>query len=265
MAYAANSTTLTFWDHLDVLRGVLLKVSGVTLIFAVISFFFKDEIFAIVFAPKNDNFITYRWLSEIGGLMGGDPMPSLSVDLINTGLAGQFLMHMKMAFCVGVVGASPYIIYQLFKFISPALYDNERRYATRIVSSAYVMFLIGILVSYFLIFPLTFRFLGSYQVSGEVANMISLQSYMSTLLMLCLAMGIVFELPAVSWILAKAGLLKSSYMMRYRKHSIVVILVVAAIITPTSDIFTLMAVSMPMWLLYELSIVLVKHTNSNGK
>lgn len=130
----------------------------------------------------------------------------------------------------------------------------------RVVGYGYIMFMVGVLISYFLIFPLTFRFLGTYQVSDQVENMISLQSYISTLLMMSLAMGIVFEIPILSWLFAKLGFISADFMRRYRRHAVVIILVVAAIITPTSDVFTLLLVSLPMWLLYEVSIWIVKRS-----
>ena len=167
---------------------------------------------------------------------------------------------MKTALCAGVLCASPYILYQLFRFVSPALYANERKYVVRVVGGGYAMFVFGVLVSYFLIFPLTFRFLGTYQVSGEVANLITLDSYISTLLLMCLSMGIVFEIPILSWLFAKLGFLSADFMRRYRKHAIVIILVVAAIITPTSDVFTLSLVALPMWVLYETSIFIVNES-----
>ena len=178
--------------------------------------------------------------------------------MINTGLDEQFVTHMNTALCAGVLCASPYVLYELFRFISPALYAHEKRFAMPVIFGGYVMFMLGVLLSYYLIFPLTFRFLGTYQVSEDVANMISLQSYMSTLVLMSLSMGIVFEMPVVSWLMARMGLLSSSFMSRYRRHAIVVILIVAAIITPTSDIFTLLMVSLPMWLLYEVSVGIVK-------
>ena len=168
------------------------------------------------------------------------------------------MVHLKTAMYAGVLIASPYIIYLLFHFISPALYDNERKYATLLCTCGYLMFMLGTLLNYFLIFPLTVKFLGTYQVSEDVANMLTLQSYMDTLLMMCLVMGIIFELPVVSWLLGKMGFLKASMMRTWRKHAIVAILVIAAIITPTTDAFTLFIVALPIWLLYEVSIFLVK-------
>ena len=219
---------------------------------------FKDELFAVVLAPRNPDFITYRLLARLSGLFGGDAPDNPVIQLINTGLAEQFVIHMKTALCAGVLCASPYTLYQLFRFVSPALYANEKRFAMPVIFGGYVMFMLGVLLSYYLIFPLTFRFLGTYQVSEDVVNMISLQSYMSTLVLMSLSMGIVFEMPVVSWLMARMGLLSSSFMSRYRRHAIVVILIVAAIITPTSDIFTLLMVSLPMWLLYEVSVGIVK-------
>jgi sec-independent protein translocase protein TatC len=145
----------------------------------------------------------------------------------------------------------------LFGFVSPALYDNERRYATLLCASGYLMFMLGTALNYLLIFPLTLKFLGTYQVSEDVANMLTLQSYMDTLLMMSLVMGIIFEFPVVSWLLGKMGLLKASMMRMWRKHAIVAILVIAAIITPTTDAFTLFIVALPIWLLYEVSIFIV--------
>ena len=255
---AVDTDKQSFWEHLDVLRVAIVKIVAVAVavVFGIAAFCFKDELFAVVLAPKNDGFVTYRLFNRIAAWAGGET-GSFAVQLINTGLAQQFIIHMKTALCAGVLCASPYILYQLFRFVSPALYANERKYVVRVVGGGYAMFVVGVLVSYFLIFPLTFRFLGTYQVSGGVANLITLDSYISTLVLMCLSMGIVFEIPILSWLFAKLGFLSAGFMRRYRKHAIVIILVVAAIITPTSDVFTLSLVALPMWLLYEMSILLV--------
>lgn len=255
----------SFWDHLDVLRGALMKMVAVTVIFGVIAFLFKEELFAVVLAPKESDFISYRLLFHLGGLVSGNESQDFSVQLINTGLAEQFIIHMKTAMCAGILCASPYILYQLFRFVSPALYADERKYAVKVVGGGYLMFLIGVLLSYYLIFPLTFRFLGTYQVAGDVVNMISLQSYMGTLLMMCIAMGIVFEMPVLCWLFGKLGFISNGFMRKYRKHAIVIILIIAAIITPTSDIFSLTLVSLPMWILYEISIFLVRPKDSSKR
>ena len=265
-----SNEPVTFWDHLDVLRSVIIRVAVVSLAFGILAFCFKEPLFAVVLGPQDSSFITYQLFSQVeqwfATLVGMDMKDVVAatdfhVALINTELAQQFIIHMKVAFFAGLITASPYVLYQLFKFISPALYENERKYAVRLVFGSYVMFMLGVLFSYFIIFPFTFRFLGTYQVADDVANTITLESYISTFVSLTLVLGIIFEMPMMSWILAKMHLLKSSYMTQYRKHVIVAILIVAAIITPTSDAFTLLLVSIPMWLLYELSILIVRVTN----
>lgn len=253
---------MTFWDHLDELRAAIIRILLVTVAFGVVAFFFKEELFDVVLAPKEPQFVTYKVLYALAALTENDGEGFFHVQLVSTGLAQQFVIHMKTAMCAGVILSSPYALYQLFRFVSPALYAHERRYVVRVVGYGYLLFLVGVAVSYFVVFPLTFRFLGTYQVSGEVANMITLDSYISTLMTLTLSMGIVFEIPVLSWMFAKLGFLSATFMRRYRKHSVVLILSVAAVITPTSDVFTLLAVSAPMYLLFELSILIVQSTSS---
>ena len=163
---AADTDKQSFWEHLDVLRAAIVKSLLVAVVFGVAAFCFKEELFAVILAPKDADFITYRLLYSLGGLVTESGAPDFLVKLINTGLAGQFIIHMKAALCAGVLCASSYILYQLFRFVSPALYVNERKYVVQVVGGGYAMFALGVAVSYFLIFPLTFRFLGTYQVSG---------------------------------------------------------------------------------------------------
>jgi sec-independent protein translocase protein TatC len=174
------------------------------------------------------------------------------------------MIHLKTACAFGILMASPYILYVLFDFVRPALYEKERKHSVSLVLAAYVMFLIGVAVNYLFVFPLTVRFLGTYQVSGEVRNMLTLQSYMDTLLMMSFVFGIIFEIPVISWLLARFGLLKAEWMTQYRRHAVVAILILAAIITPTGDAFTLVIVSLPIWLLYELSVVVVRRTGRDA-
>lgn len=242
------SEPLTFWDHLDELRSSLLRMLGVTVLFAIIAFVLKDELFAIVLAPRSSDFLTYRLLG----------VEDFQLHLMNTGLTEQFMIHMRTAMYAGLLVASPYILYELFRFVSPGLYQNERRYAVWIVGAAYLMFLTGTLVNYLVVFPFTVRFLGTYQVSPDVANMLTLQSYVDTLLGMSLVMGVVFELPVVCGLMGKMGLISGHLMAQYRRHALVAILIVAAIITPTTDAFTLFVVAVPIYLLYELSILIVK-------
>ena len=225
---------MTFWDHLDELRGVIIRCLAVTLLFMVVAFVFKEQVFHVVLLPKGDD-----------------------LQLINTAVTGQFVTHMMVSFYAGLVAAMPYILYQLFHFVAPGLYRQERRLAIRLVLSGYVMFAVGVLFSYFVIFPFTLQFLGNYQVSGEVRNLISLESYIDTLLMLSLMLGVVFELPVVSWLLGRFGLLSADIMRRHRRPALLSIVVAAAVITPTGDAFTLLLVSVPVYLLYEVSIIVV--------
>ncbi len=248
-----NEGEMTFWDHLDELRGVIIKALLVTAVAGGVAFCLKEELFAVVLAPRTSDFITYR-------LLGVEPF---SISLMNTGLTEQFMVHLKTSLYAGLLVASPYVIYLLFGFIAPALYDNERRYAILFCGSGYLMFMLGTVLNYLLIFPLTVKFLGTYQVSPDVANMLTLQSYMDTLLLLSLMMGIMFELPVVSWILARMGLVNAQIMRSMRRHAIVVIVAVSAIITPSTDAFTLLVVSLPIWLLYEVSILVVKTVRKN--
>lgn len=261
-----GTTALTFWDHLDELRGCLVRIAIVTVACGLAAFFFKEGMFRIVLAPGKGDFITYKVMEMASGwfLPQGGVSETFSVKLINTGLAEQFLIHMRTSMYAGVLCASPYILYLLFRFVSPALYEREKRYAFRMVGGGYLMFMSGVALSYLLIFPLTFRFLGTYQVSAEVENTITLQSYMDTLMMMNLMMGVVFEIPILCWLLARFGLITAGFMRSYRRHAIIIILVVAAVITPTSDIFTLSLVALPMWLLYEASILIVRRTTGKA-
>lgn len=244
---------MSFWNHLDALRTCIIKAIIMVVVFGVLAFILKEKLFDIVLAPRTSDFITYK-------LMGSEPF---SIHLMNTGLTEQFVIHMKVAMYTGLLVASPYVIYLIFGFIAPALYKSERKYVAQATFSAYAMFIIGTLVNYYLLFPLTVRFLGTYQVSADVQNMLTLQSYIDTLLSMTFVMGVIFELPVVSWLLARIGILKHNLMTAYRKHAIVVILIVAAIITPTGDVFTLLIVSLPIWLLYETSILVVKRSEKH--
>ena len=171
-----NRGQATFWEHLDELRSCIIRSLTIISVFAVAAFAMKDLLFGIVLAPRSADFISYRF-------MGIEPF---SLHLMNTGLTEQFMVHMRVAIYAGLLCASPYILFELFRFVSPALYDNERHAATRIVGSAYVMFVVGTLVCYFVIFPLTVRFLGTYQVSSDVDNMLTIQSYVDTFISMCL-------------------------------------------------------------------------------
>ena len=257
----------TFWTHLDELRRVLWRIAIVLLVVMVVAFSFKTLLFDILLAPHRSDFITYKLFSALGETIhiSALRLPDFKVDLINVNLTAPFLLHISSAFYMALLITFPFIILTLFRFIAPALRSNERRYSARVIFFSCVCFYAGVLLNYFLIFPLSFRFLATYEVSTSVVNTITLSSYMSTLTMLSLLMGAVFEMPVIAWFLAKTGMLKAEFLRKHRKKAIVVLLIVAAIITPTSDIFTLLLVFAPVYMLYEVSIFIMHKSARDGK
>ena len=257
---ASDDAPMTFWDHLEALRTVILRILAVALAGFIVAFFFKEPLFRLILAPSSPGFILYRWITAAAGFMGIDAtaLQDFNVDMFSTTLTAQFMIHMKMAFYISLVIIMPYTLYMLFGFVSPALHRNERRSSVRVVVWSYILFMTGIVLDYLIIFPLAFRFLGTYQVSADIPNVITLESYTNLLVTLTLLMGILFELPVLAWFLGKLGIIDSGFMKRYRRHAIVVILIIAAVITPTTDVFTLTIVTMPIYLLYEVSIGIVK-------
>ena len=255
---ADDGNLLTFGGHLEVFRQMLFRILGVAGLVAVVVFCFKDTTWNILMAPSEWNFCTYRWLETAMQAIGIDfHFDEFHVEMIATDLSSQFMTHISTAVYLGLLGASPYILYELFRFISPALYENERKYSVQVAGIIYVLFLLGVLMSYFVLFPISFRFLGTYSVSAKVVSNITLDSYISTFVSLTLVMGVVFQLPVIAFFLGKLGIVSSDMLARYRKHSFIIIMLVAAIITPP-DLMTLILVTIPLYLLYEVSIRVVK-------
>ena len=255
---ADDGNLLTFGGHLEVFRQMLFRILGVAGLIAVLVFCFKDITWNILMAPSEWDFCTYRWLETAMQAIGIDfHFEEFHVDMIATDLSSQFMTHITTAVYLGLLGASPYILYELFRFISPALYENERRYSVQVAGIIYVLFLLGVLMSYFVLFPISFRFLGTYSVSAKVVSNITLDSYISTFVSLTLVMGVVFQLPVIAFFLGRMGVINADMLARYRKHSFIVIMLVAAIITPP-DLMTLILVSIPLYMLYEVSIRVVR-------
>ncbi len=252
---------MTFWDHLDALRGVLIKAIVVFAAIAAALFAFMPEIFnSVILGPCRPGFPTYRALAKIAALWPGAfdaPMTDFTVELVNYQLASQFFIHMSMTCWLSLVLSFPVIIYLFWTFIKPGLYPRERRGATSAFLFGVVMFYLGVAVGYFLVFPLTVRFLADYQLSSMVPNVISLDSYTDTFVTIVFLMGVVFELPLLAWLLGRMGLLTRGFFAVYRRHAIVALLILAAVITPTGDPFTLFAVFIPIYLLWEFSATLV--------
>ncbi len=253
-----DEALMTTGGHLEVLRQMLFRILGVTAVIAVVVFCFKDTTWQLLLAPSEWDFCTYRWLERVMQAVGMDfRFEEYHVDLIATDLSSQFMTHVSTAVYLGLLGASPFILYELFRFISPALYDNERRYSVQVAGTIYALFIIGVLMSYFVLFPISFRFLGTYSVAERVHSTITLDSYVSTFISLTLVMGLVFQLPVIAFFLGKMGIITSGMLSAYRKHAFLAIMVVAAIITPP-DLMTLILVTIPLYLLYEVSISVVR-------
>lgn len=256
---------MSFLDHLEALRWHLIRAVAAIIAAGIVVFLNKNFIFdVILFGPKKSDFITFRAfcklseklnavfpsLVEKGSICIGQDMPKLQ----NIGMAGQFTAHITVSIIAGLVIAFPYVSWELWRFVKPALRETEKKYSTGVVLFATAFFLTGLLFGYFLVVPLAVNFLLNYQVSEEVINLPTLSNYVSLVVMITLACGAVFELPLLVYFLSKIGLIGPEFLRRYRKHSVVVILIVAAIITPSPDIFSQLLVAFPLYFLYEISI-----------
>ena len=253
-----ESKDMSFWDHLDDLRATLFR-SAIGIVICMVGVFLcKSFVFdSVIFPPRTSDFMLYRWLCKLGELFHVPdfcPEP-FCIDIININLASQFFVHMSTSFWIGLIIAFPYVVYQLWLFISPALYDHEKRNMTRAFLSVSALFYIGVVVGYIFVFPLTIKFLGTYKVSEMVPNQISLNSYIGMLTSLVLIMGLVFEMPVLAYVLSRLGLLSRKFLKKYRRHAVVVLLFAAAIITPSADAFTMFMVAIPLYMLYEFSIL----------
>lgn len=240
-----------FWDHVDALRTVLLRGVGVVIVLMMVFFAVMPRLFdEVILAPCRPDFCLYTFLDSVGGVINPD---RVEVRLINIQLASQFFIHLSASFWLALIAAFPILIYLIWSFVAPGLYDNEKRGAATAFAAGNAMFFLGVACGYVLVFPLTLRFLAEYQLSTLIPNQISLDSYMDNFMMLILIMGIIFELPVVAWLLGKAGLIDRSLFILYRRHAIVTLLILAAVVTPTGDPFTLTVVFLPIYLLWEVS------------
>ena len=252
---------LTFWGHLEVLRWSLMRVAAVVFVAMVVWFIVMPDIFqTFVLGPTTSDFFLYRLLAVLGGHIPFLPdfsNDAYHVDIININVASQFMTHITTSFWFALVTAFPYLIFEIWKFISPALYDEEKGSIGLAFFFGTGMFYLGCAVGYSLIFPFTFRFLTEYQISTEIMNQISLNSYMGTFLMMVFIMGLVFEIPLLAWVMSRLGLINQEFLKTYRRHAVAVMLILAAAITPTGDPFTLSIVFIPLYLLYELAVRIV--------
>ena len=252
---------MSFWDHIDALRAVLVRIVVVLVVMTLGLFFVMPSIFDnVILAPCHGDFVLYRLFERMTSSVSWLPQFStdgFQVELINIKLASQFFIHMSTSFWLALVLTFPIVLYLLWTFVAPALYPREKRGVKTAFLIGCLMFFLGVAVGYFIVFPVTLRFLADYHVSQLVPNQFSLDSYMDTFLMLIFIMGVIFELPLVAWLLGTLGVLHRGFFRTYRRHAVVVLLALAAIITPTGDPFTLMVVFLPIYLLYEVSAYLV--------
>lgn len=257
---------MSFLEHLEELRWHLVRSVFATLLFMIAAFISRRFIFdTIILKPKSPDFFTNRLFAHLGAWLHkqiGTPPDVLNInstplEIVNIDMAGQFTSHIKVSLVAGLIMASPYIIWEIWKFIKPALYEKERRYARGGVFFTTLLFLLGILFGYYLIAPLSIHFLGSYNVSPEVANTIKLNSYISTITSVTFASGVVFELPIAIYFLSRIGLVTSNFMKKYRKHAYILLLILSAVITPP-DVFSQILVCIPLIALFEASIIVAR-------
>jgi len=254
---------MSFWDHLEELRWTLFRVIIALCIFAIGAFIIMPWFFdLVIMAPAMPDFFLYDYMCKV--------LPSNStffpnfcdddfqIDMVNIELTAPFLRHLSTSGWVALVLICPYILFEVWRFVRPALYEHEKKNVRWVFMFGSVMFFIGCAVGYFMIFPMTFRFLYGYTLSPTIHNQVSLDSYLSIFITMIMLMGLVFEMPLVSWLLSQFGILKRSFFKTYRRHAIVVLLILSAIITPTGDPFTLSLVFVPLYALYELSVLIVK-------
>jgi sec-independent protein translocase protein TatC len=247
---------MSFWEHLEELRKHLFRSLAAILILSVAAFLNKKIIFDyVVLAPKDESFITNRLLCKMGKKLSLDSLcfENLNLSIQNISMSGQFMTHLYISFISGLILAAPVVLWEMWRFIMPALHPNEKKYSRGAVLASTVLFYSGVLFSYFIIIPLTINFFGTYQISENIPNQIQLSSYISTIISVTIAVGLVFELPIIVYFLTRIGILTPSFMRKNRKYTIVLILIIAAIITPP-DIFSQILVSIPLIGLYELSI-----------
>ncbi|MCB2219631.1 MAG: twin-arginine translocase subunit TatC [Bacteroidetes bacterium] len=251
---------MSFWEHLEELRAHIFRSLAAIFIFAIGAFIAKKYVFDyVILAPKDENFLTNRLLCRASDLLHIDALciGKLNMSMQNINMSGQFMTHMYVSLIVGLVVAAPYVIWEFWRFIMPALKPKEKKYSRGAVFFSSLLFIAGVLFAYYLIVPLTINFLGTYQVSEQVANQINLNSYISTVLSVTLAVGIVFELPILVYFLTKVGIVTPAFLKKNRKIMLVIVLVLSAIITPP-DVFSQVLVCIPLLGLYELSINISK-------
>lgn len=254
----SQEAEMTFWDHLEELRWVLFRVVCAFFVLFCVTLWAMPHIFdEFVLGPTSSDFFIYRWLTDVThGVISFNE--GFKVEIININVASQFMTHINTSMTFALILTFPYFIYEAWRYIRPALYDNEIRHVRGAFLGGTLMFYLGCTIGYALVFPFTFRFLTEYELSANIVNQINLQSYIDNFTMLILVMGIVFEMPLLAWLLGSLGIIHKQMLVQYRRHAAVILMILAAIITPSGDPFTLMLVFVPLYVLYEMSIKVVK-------
>ena len=275
-----DGAEMGFFDHIDVLRGHLFRSAVAIVLVTIVLLFYSKWVFdSLIFGPVKGDFITYRALCHFSNyirpiLCNVSPLlcpdkglcvDSLNMKLLNTELFGQFVTQIQISITLGFVAAFPYVLWEVWRFIKPALSESEARKSSRIILFSSTFFFTGVAFAYFLIIPFSLNFASSYYISGQVNNFFTLDNYIGFVTMMMLGCGIVFELPMIIYFLAKVGIVTALMMRTYRRHAIVVILIIAAVITPSPDMFTMTIVAIPIYFLYELSILVAARVNPGVK
>lgn len=275
-----DGAEMGFFDHIDALRGHLFRSAVAILIVTIILLIYSKWVFdSLIFGPVKGDFITYRVLCHFSNMIRpmlcnvspllcpdkGLCMDGLNIKFMNTELFGQFITQIQISFVLGMVAAFPYVLWEIWRFIKPALSESEASKSSRIILFSSFFFFLGVAFAYFLIIPFSLNFAASYYISGQINNFFTLDNYIGFVTMMMLGCGIVFELPMIIYFLAKLGIITAAFMRTYRRHAIVVILILAAVITPSPDMFTMTLVAIPIYMLYELSILVAARVNPGMK
>lgn len=253
----AEEKEMAFMDHLEELRWHVVRSVVAIFVMMIAAFVFTEEIFKyIVFAPGHVDFITFRWLCQLGAATGVDGLcvTEIPMKIQSRFLMGQFTMQLTASFVIGLVVAFPYVVWELWSFVKPGLYNKEKQSSRGAVFSISVLFLLGISFGYFILSPMTIAFLANYSISPDISNEFDITSYVSTITILVVSSGLLFQLPIVIFFLTKVGIVTPTLLRSYRKHAVVAILVIGAVITPSSDPLSLSLISIPLYFLYEISI-----------
>lgn len=275
-----DGAEMGFFDHIDALRGHLFRSAIAILIVTIILLVYSKWVFdSLIFGPVKGDFITYRALCHFSNLIRpilcnvspllcpdkGLCMDGLNIKFMNTELFGQFITQIQICFVLGIVAAFPYVLWEIWRFIKPALSESEASKSSRVILFSSFFFFLGVAFAYFLIIPFSLNFAASYYISGQINNFFTLDNYIGFVTMMMLGCGIVFELPMIIYFLAKLGIITAAFMRLYRRHAIVIILILAAVITPSPDMFTMTLVAIPIYMLYELSIIVAARVNPGMK